>query len=277
MTDDATASSRTRAIAAMAAMGLLIVTAKLLEWGPALLRDLAGVALMLLAGVLLGRRSRASRGHARIVWALMAGGAVLNGVAEGTWVAIDAANIDQDAVSIGPDTIYLLSYPLMIAGMWRLITAVSRRGAWVTAPEAAGFLIVVGFALWQAFVAYPDASDAGIFQRVVLTAYPLLDALLLTMAVWFMLATRGASLASAAIAAFAALVFAADVLYGLSDLLELVHTSYPDALFALAFTVLALSGLLPGDLLTDRPSRDTVWRSAVSRARSSVAPWRSAR
>ena len=255
------------AAAAVAACAVAGIGLKLAEVDDAA-GNLAGGALMALAAVLLGWRAVRASGRTRTVWALFVAVAGLNAVAETTWSVRDIMGVDQGAVSLPVDALFLASYPCALAGMWLMITAANRRGALATLPEAGAFLIVVGFAAWQLFVAYPESSATATADRVVLSAYPLLDAALAAMAVWFVLSRRSGSWPALCIAGFALAYMAGDVLYALADVVDGVEYRYPDAVFCGAFGLLALAAVSREPLVHPGPPDATraQWRAAVARA-----------
>lgn len=158
------------------AVGAGIVIHALLPGGP--LRDLAFVLLGGCAAVGVVRAQRQMSGSPRRAWALLSLGVVAWVVGDATWTALELVLDAQPYPSVA-DIAYLVSYPLLAAGLIRAFPAPAGRRPvwWLDAFLIAGGLLL---ALWllvldpavRLWVSDPGAGLVG-------AVYPIGDALLI--------------------------------------------------------------------------------------------------
>ncbi|MEV6303271.1 bifunctional diguanylate cyclase/phosphodiesterase [Actinoplanes sp. NPDC051861] len=136
----------------------------------------AGVGLTSAAAILLGVRLH--RPPHRAMWYWFAAGQAASACGDLVWTYYVFV-LDQEPYPSAADGFYLLFYPLLATGLWLLLRS-RRTGAPMTDAAMAG--ISLGLVFWI-FVLHPIAaeSSASTLERIISTAYPSGDALLLAM------------------------------------------------------------------------------------------------
>ena len=168
-------------------------------------------SLLVLAGVWWHRPARP------VAWVLFSAGLILSVCGDFVWWYLQSVRHEEPYPSVA-DVFYLLSYPPLIGGLVLLVRGRHGRdpGGLIDAGMAA---VGLGLVLWV-FVLHPVATgeSASMLERVVSTAYPALDVLLLAM-VARLLTGGGARTPSADLLGLAAgLLLLADVAFSLASL-----------------------------------------------------------
>lgn len=254
-----------------ASIGVLVAAAltmalKLLPSTPSWADVWSGVGLMAVACTVLLLRGR--NAPQRASWWLMAAGVATNMTGDVVWIMME--QIQDQSFEVTPfacEVLYLASYPLFMLAVWRAIDASGRREALRSAPEVAGFLAMAGLASWQFLVVLPGLPEDGAFTRIAVAAYPLLDAALLSLALWLALLPRAERAVSRAVLAFSLVFMGADLYEGAIGLagVEDVYDLH-DATFAASFGVLALAATLPHRRAGQAYVPHEAWRGAAARA-----------
>jgi signal transduction histidine kinase len=184
-------------------------------WSPslasALAYDVVAVlsALAVVAGVILYRPAN------RVAWLLIGAGIASFAAGEITWDVYWFA-LEQDPSPSAADGFYLLGYPLLAAGVWRLgrVRGAGRAHSRASAIDAAIVTVSAAVAIWVFLVA-PSAGDATwpVLDRVVSAAYPLMDILLLTLLIRLLFLPGAATVAIYLLAAGVSLNIAGDLAY----------------------------------------------------------------
>jgi two-component system cell cycle response regulator len=177
------------------------------------------------------------------------------------------------------DVLYLAAYPLTAAGLLLLVRA--RTPGWdlPSVIDAAIVSISVGLVAWI-FVISPaaTATEESMAARVVSTAYPTMDVLLLAVAVRLMLGTGVRTTAFRLLIGSLTLVLAADAVYGVQTTLGTYETgALLDPVWMAGAALLGAAGLHPSMRRITEPSAAaasdaTNGRLAVLAVASIMAP-----
>lgn len=121
--------------------------------------------------------------------------------------------VGHDPGTGAADVAYLAGYPLLALGIWRLVLRVSEREE-RTAALLDGVLVatMAGVLLWELFGEQAYGENGALFARVVATAYPMLDVVLVACCVWLAF-TPARSALLARLAGLIALTLGADLLF----------------------------------------------------------------
>lgn len=210
---------------------------------------------------------------------------VLVGAALTCWVGGDATwtwfdhVADVDPFPSVADWLYLAGYPLMAAGLAVLVRR--RTGGAVQRAsllDAAVLTTGLGLVTWV-FLVVPSAAGAATpLEKVVSTAYPVLDVVLLSLAVRLLLTFGGRTPSFRLLGGSTLALLAADVLFAVQELyvfpagLALSNTG-----FLLSYAALAVAALHPSVSRLDEVQREPVLtltrgRLALLAAASLLAP-----
>ncbi|MFC7531869.1 putative bifunctional diguanylate cyclase/phosphodiesterase [Actinoplanes sp. GCM10030250] len=146
----------------------------------------ASVGLVSAATILVGVRLHRPRN--RTMWYWFAAGQAVSACGDLVW-AFYVFVLEQEPYPSLADVFYLLFYPVLAAGLWLLVRS-RRAGARITEAAMAG--VSLGLVFWI-FVLHPIAADssASALERIIGTAYPAGDALLLAILARLMTARTG--------------------------------------------------------------------------------------
>ena len=111
-------------------------------------------------------------GSLRAGWFLVGAAMLSNAAGDMIWQALLLGGDEPRGVSAA-DPAYLATYPLLLAGIWLLLTASGQttRDVYV---DSAIIAVFAGLGLWQFLVVNPGFSDAtSLLDRIVFSAYPL--------------------------------------------------------------------------------------------------------
>jgi diguanylate cyclase (GGDEF)-like protein len=169
-------------------------------------------AVALFAGTRVHRPTR------RLPWYLLAGGQALYACADLVfYLARSVYGVDQ--YPYYDDLLYLLSYPLLAAGLIAFVRA--RTPAWNVSAQIDSLIvtIVAALLLWVYLVS-PSvlSSDDSLAARMVSIAYPSMDLLLIAVAIRLVMGAGTRSTSFLLLIAAIAIMFAADVGYGYLEL-----------------------------------------------------------
>ncbi|MFC3991003.1 putative bifunctional diguanylate cyclase/phosphodiesterase [Actinoplanes siamensis] len=231
---------------------------------------LSGLAV--LVGVRLHRPARPAP------WFCFAAGQFMNVAGDAVWNICEYA-LHREPFPFVADAFYLGSYPLLVAGLVRLVSRHRGRG-WRHLLDAAIVATGTGLVFWV-FVAHPAAAAAANtpLERLINTAYPAVDAMLLAiLAGLFTLA--GARTASTRLLAVAALMLlVADVGYSvLTARLSFDDGNPLDAAWLLSYVLWGAAALHPSMAASPAAAPQTLGtgfgrgRQAVLAASSLLAP-----
>jgi two-component system, cell cycle response regulator len=177
------------------------------------------------------------------------------------------------------DALYLVAYPLTAAGLLLMVRARTPQWDLPSVIDAAIVSISVGLVAWI-FVINPaaTAADELLAARVVSTAYPTMDVLLLVVAVRLMLGTGVRTAAFSMLIGSASLVLAADAVYAVQSTLGTYETgAVLDPVWMIGAALLGAAGLHPSMRRVTEPcaaaaSDATNGRLAVLAVASIMAP-----
>ena len=241
------------ALTALAVLGFVIYAG----WSPALSSAAAYDAVAVLAvfavvtGVVLYRPEN------RGAWLLIGAGIASFAAGEITWDIYWFA-LEQDPFPSAADGFYLLGYPLLAAGVWRLgrVPGAGRAHSRASAIDAAIVTVSAAVAIWV-FLVDPSAGDATlpVLHRALSAAYPLMDILLLTLLVRLLFLPGAATAAIYLLAAGVSLNIAADLAYlGVQVAGSSWDTTPLGILWLLAYAAMGGSALHPSMATTVVPS-----------------------
>jgi len=226
------------------------------------------VALLSAAAIVVGSRLHATP-HAA-AWNLLAGGLALFGLGDIVYSAHESLAEATPFPSIA-DVVYLAAYPLLIAGVLRMVRHRLPGLDLASLLDAVAIAVAVGIPYWV-FIVSPLALDAGMgaLARAVSLAYPVLDLVLVAAAARLAFAGGRRTVAGGFLFAGLAAQLVADTLYGLPD----VSASYRsggalDLLYLGSYLLLGAAALHPSMLGVTTPVERAVqdeiprWRVAA--------------
>jgi signal transduction histidine kinase len=220
----------------------------------------ASSVLAILVGIWIHRPAR------KLPWLLLAAGFGLFVAGEITW-HIYSYGLGEDPFPSIADLFYLAGYPLLATALLLLARdRGARRG-----QERAGFLdaaiVTIGaFAISWTFLMLPYAADDSlpVLDRVLSTAYPLMDVLLLTLLVRLLFAPGRRSPAIWLLALGMTFNIAADVTFLGLEAAGKTTGSWIDCVWLLCYVSVGAAALHPSMAAPPTPSggpeRLTVWR-----------------
>jgi signal transduction histidine kinase len=141
------------------------------------------------------------------------------------------------------DVFYLAGYPFLTAGLIllvRCLRAEERRGGRIDAA-----MLIAAFALFQwVFLLHDRLRDGSVGERIVASAYPAMDVILLAALVFFALTPTWQTVAYRYLAASIALLIFADEIYGLSPA-SYAQATWLDAAWLLSYVLWGVAALHP--------------------------------
>ena len=256
------------------AIGSLAVVGQFVLPADGLPGNLAYNAIGLVSGLLILLAVRLHRPERRAMWYWFGAGQIV-------WVVGDVLYeyykyvLHEEPYPSWADAFYLSAYPMLVVGLLGLIRGRARRDL---AALIDGAIVATGLGLvFWVLVLVPIAADssASTLERVIGTAYPAADALLLAMlARIFMSATRRTP--SARLLGVAALLLlVADVAYSMVALYGDGESHFLDPLWLMSYVTWAAAALHPSMRAdTDAPAapRMRSWRLALLGASPLLAP-----
>ncbi|MGH3044115.1 MAG: sensor histidine kinase [Gaiellaceae bacterium] len=222
---------------------------------------LAGSSVFaVLAGIWIHRPAR------MLPWLLVAGGLASFVAGEITW-HVYWFGLGQDPFPSLADLFYLAGYPLLAAG---LLVLARDRGA-QHGQGRAGFIdamiVTVGaFAIAWTFLMLPYAADESlpVLDRVLSTAYPLMDILLLTLLVRLLFTPGRRSPAMWLLAAGMAFFLVGDITFLAFEVAGKTTGVWIEGVWLLAYFAVGTAALHPSMAAPPAPARGperlTVWR-----------------
>jgi signal transduction histidine kinase len=151
------------------------------------------------------------------------------------------------------DISYLAGYPFLTAGLILLVRCLrteERRSGRIDAA-----MLIVAFGLFQwIFLLEDRLRDGSVAQRVVASAYPAMDVILLAALVFFALTPTWRTVAYRYLAASIALLIVADELYGLSPG-TYARATWLDAAWLLSYVLWGVAALHPSMRELSQPAR----------------------
>jgi diguanylate cyclase (GGDEF)-like protein len=194
--------------------------------------------LLILLGVWLYRPARP------VMWYLFSAGQILSAVGDIVWEYYDFVLHEEPYPSFA-DAFYVASYLPLIAGLMVLLRR-RRRGGGAGVLDAAMVATGLGLALWV-FVLHPvvDGESASTLERVISTAYPALDALLLAMLAGLFLDPASRTASTRLLGLAAVLLLVSDIAFSVASL----HWDYDgrmlDAGWLMSYVMWAAAALHP--------------------------------
>ncbi len=221
------------------------------EWLPALIY--LGVSAGAVAAVAIGVRRHRPAG--RTGWLLLGAGQLLFAAAETCAYGLEYLGGGLTEPSVA-DVLYVAAYPALAAG---LLVFVRRRTPGWDAPtviDASIVAIGAGLLCWM-FVVEPLTLDAGLTTaaKVVQGAYPVMDLLILVLAVRMLLGTGVRTASFVLLVAAVVLLLAADTGYAVLNLLGADSFVSPlDGLWLASYACLGAAALHPSMSRIDQRS-----------------------
>lgn len=233
------------------------VAGSLLAVGQLAVGGARGELLYLLAGALvLGAVVVAlalGRVPNRLPWVLLTGGMLSWLVGDVVWTWFDLVAGTDPFPSVA-DLFYLAGYPLVAAGLAVLVRR--RTGGAVhraSLLDAAVLTTGLGLVTWVFMVVPTAAGATDVLDRVVSTAYPVLDLVLLSLSVRLLLTFGGRSVSFRALGGSMIALLGADVVFAMFELYGLAWGGRASELgYLLSYTLLAVAALHPTVAEVDR-------------------------
>ena len=194
--------------------------------------------LTIIAGVRLHRPVRPA------MWYWFAGGQVMSVLGDAVYSYYTYGLHEEPYPSVA-DIFYLAAYPMLIAGLLLLVRSRRRTGA-AQLVDAAIVATGIGLVFWV-FVLHPIAADssASTLERIISTAYPAVDALLLAMLARLFTAAGGRTSSTRLLGLAALLLLAGDVGFSLLTLYSAADARAVDAVFLASYVCWAAAATHP--------------------------------
>jgi diguanylate cyclase (GGDEF)-like protein len=179
------------------------------------------------------------RPHRRLPWLLLAGGQLAYTIADIIYVVTDSQ-------VIGPaDIFYLAQYPLIFTALWIFVRR--RTPHWHGAAMTDAAVMATGVALvWWVYLVSPRLGDSELstLAQAVAVSYPVMDLLVLTIALRLMLGAGARTVAFRLLVASLVAMLVADVLYALfAD--SYTDGGWIDFFWMVEYTLLGAAALHP--------------------------------
>ena len=168
------------AVAYFTLSAVLLVFRPLPEAVQHVFASVAGIPSMVAAAGASGVAARRGRGTARRAWWLIAAGALCSAIGDAIWSFDELVLHNPDPFPSVADVFYLALIPLLLVGVLRLSSARGTLGQLRTGLDACVLLVAALAVGWPTVLAPTlAASDADTIQRVISSAYPAGDIVLL--------------------------------------------------------------------------------------------------
>jgi diguanylate cyclase (GGDEF)-like protein len=215
----------------------------------------AGISAVTTVAVLVGaRRIRRSR---RLPWLLLAAGQFSYTLGDIAYYLAHAGG--SDAFPAPADLFYLLQYPLVC---WALLLLVRRRTpTWNAATLLDAAILAIGLGmLWWVYLIAPMVTGAdGSESRastVVSIAYPVMDLIVLVVAIRLAVGSGASSTAFRLLLASLVAMLLGDMVYGLQTAADTYKDGgIPDILWLTEYVLLGAAALHPSMRLLDQQAR----------------------
>lgn len=189
---------------------------------------------------------------------------VLAAAALACWVAGDVLwtwfdlVVGTDPFPSVADVLYLAGYPLLAAGLAVLVRR--RTGGAVQRAsllDAAVLTTGLGLVTWVFLVVPTAESGVTLLEKVVSTAYPVLDVVLLSLAIRLLLTFGGRTVSFRLLGGSMIALLLADVVYALYEMYDLpAGREVFDTGFLISYTLLAMAALHPSVCRLDERGRE---------------------
>ena len=190
-------------------------------------------------------------------WALVAGGMACWVAGDVLWTWFDLV-AGTDPFPSSADLLYLAGYPLLAAGLAVLVRR--RTGGAVQRAsllDAAVLTTGLGLVTWVFLVVPTAESGTTLLEKVVSTAYPVLDVVLLSLAIRLLLTFGGRTVSFRLLGGSMIVLLLADVLYALYEMYDLPGGMVSSNTgFLLSYTGLAVAALHPSVSRLDEAGRE---------------------
>jgi two-component system cell cycle response regulator len=216
----------------------------------------AGISAATTGAVLVGaRRIRRER---RAPWLLLAAGQFSYTLGDIAYYLAHGV-YGSDAFPAPADLFYLLQYPLIC---WALILLVRRRTpAWNAATLLDASILAIGLGmLWWVYLIAPLAADVdgseSLASTVVSIAYPVMDLIVLVVAIRLAVGSGASSTAFRLLLASLVAMLAADMVYGLQTAAGTYKDGgIPDVLWLTEYVLLGAAALHPTMRMLDQRAK----------------------
>jgi diguanylate cyclase (GGDEF)-like protein len=200
------------------------------------------LAIVVTTGITWYGSTRA--GNDRMAWCLIAGGLTCWVVGDLLWDAYAYLRWDRPSVSVA-DLLYLAGYPLLAAGIVRILTLRTPGRYREGLLDGVAFAIAAAIATW-AFLVVPTTQDASLLDAAVWGAYPFADVLIFAAVVWLVLTPGRRGAPTLLLLAFLTGTLVLDLLWTAIPLLDATFDPGPlNGGYPIAYAALALASILP--------------------------------
>ena len=190
----------------------------------------------------------------RLAWRLIAGGITCWVVGDLLWDGYAYLRWDRPSVSVA-DLLYLIGYPLLAAGIVRILMLRTPGRYREGLLDGVAFAIAAAIATW-AFIVVPTTKDATLLDAAIWGAYPFADVLLFAAVVWLVLTPGRRGPPTLLLLAFLTTTLLLDLVWTAMPLLNANFDPGPfNGGYPIAYAALALAAILPnGGELTRQTS-----------------------
>ena len=183
-------------------------------------------------------------GNDRLAWRLIAAGLACWVIGDLVWDAYAYLRWERPSVSWA-DLLYLAGYPLMAAGIVRVLTLRTPGRYREGLLDGVAFAIAAAIATW-AFLVVPTTRESSLLDAVVWGAYPFADVLLLAAVVWLVLTPGRRSAPTLLLLCFLSGTLILDLLWTAIPLIdESFDPSWLNAGYPIAYAALAFAAIVP--------------------------------
>ncbi len=180
----------------------------------------------------------------RLAWRLIAGGITCWVVGDLLWDAYAYLRWNRPSVSVA-DLLYLAGYPLLAAGIVRILALRTPGRYREGLLDGVAFAIAAAIATW-AFLVVPTTANASLVDATVWGAYPFADVLIFAAVVWLVLTPGRRGAPTLLLLAFLTGTLLLDLLWTAIPLLDATFDPAPlNGGYPIAYAALALAAIMP--------------------------------
>lgn len=204
----------------------------------------AVVGLVAVAAIVVG--IRVHRPQVVMPWALLAAGTAAWAIGDVLWPVLE--HLGRDPFPSVADVFYLLGYPLLAAGLYRMARAQNPAGDRTAMLDAVVVAIVITLVMWVLFIEPAwTAPEGTLASRLLGAAYPVGDVLLVAQLSYLGASARRRRGSLRLLGAALVVVLIADVLFQAEPYLVFLATwtATLDGLWLLGYVLIGAAGLHP--------------------------------
>lgn len=212
----------------------------------------AAAVLAIVVGV------RVHRPRSAAPWVLLGAGTAAWAIGDAIWPVLE--HLGRDPFPSVADAFYLLGYPLLAVGLYRMARVRNPDGDRTAMLDAVVVAIVATLVMWVLFIEPAwIAAEGSVAERLIGAAYPVGDVLLIAQLSYLGACCTGRRPALQLLGAAFVVVLLADVLFQAEPYLAVVMTwaAALDGLWLLGYVLIGAAGLHPSMARATEPQEST--------------------